>query len=376
MLGGDPQQCPARGHNPKGRAALNERRHVGCGSDDLFHVVEEKEGLPVPDKCDNPLAEGPALGFLHVQPLGHRGNHIRVIADVGQWDKRHAVEKLGRKHSPELEEHGGLPDPAGPCDRDDPVSPGEVDEGLQVDGSAEEGRTRFRQAVRKAGEPFALALERRRLRDNKTVALDRVELERAPHVLQPEPPKRDHADITPVLDLVVDGIGQHHSAGSRERLDPRRDVHGFAREPLVFDDYLTDVDAEANRNVLRRELALNPDRSLHRRERTREHAHAPVTEPLHDRPAKGVVMSLERSPVPLALLERRALVRLHQRRVADHVGEHHRDEPTVEPLTHGSTRIPRPGTRSSARDDDNAVRPTALGSRFVSGTRDPPENGS
>ena len=117
----------------------------------------------------------------------------------------------------------------------------------------------------------------------------------------------------------------------------------------MLDDHLADVDAEANRNVLRRELTLDGDRGLHRRERAREHAHAAVAEPLHDRPAERVVVSLERPPVPVALLERGALVRLQQRRVADHVGEHHRDEPTVEPLTHGSTLV-LPGTRSSARE--------------------------
>ena len=40
-------------------------------------------------------------------------------------------------------------------------------------------------------------------------------------------------------------------------------------------------------------------------------------------------------PVPVALLERRALVRLDQRRVSDHVGEHHRDEPTIERHSQG-----------------------------------------
>ena len=43
---------------------------------------------------------------------------------------------------------------------------------------------------------------------------------------------------------------------------------------------------------------------------------------------------LERAHVPVALVERQPLVGLHQRRVADHVGEHHGDEPTIEPLTH------------------------------------------
>jgi hypothetical protein len=239
------------------------------------------------------------------------------------------------------------------------VSPGEVDEGLQVGRSAEQRRARLGQVARKAGEPFALALEPRRLRDSQTVTRYRVELERAADVLQPEPPQGDHAEITPVLDLVVCGIGQHHPAWNRERLDSRRDVHSLAGEPLVLDDHLTNVNPEANRNVLRTELALYPDRGLHRRERAREHAHAPITEPLHDRPAKGVVMFVERSPVALSLLERHALIRLHQRRVPDHVGEHHRDEPTVEPLSHGSTLDPPVNARATARDDHIALRATS-----------------
>ena len=35
-----------------------------------------------------------------------------------------------------------------------------------------------------------------------------------------------------------------------------------------------------------------------------------------------------------------ALARLHERRVPDHVGEHHRDEPTIEPLSHDSSLVP------------------------------------
>ena len=53
-------------------------------------------------------------------------------------------------------------------------------------------------------------------------------------------------------------------------------------------------------------------------------------------PPNALVMALERAPVPLALLEREPLVRLHQRRVPGHVGEHHRNKATVEALNHGA----------------------------------------
>jgi len=59
--------------------------------------------------------------------------------------------------------------------------------------------------------------------------------------------------------------------------------------------------------------------------------------PLDDRPAERIVVALERTHVQVALVESQALVGLHQRRAPDHVGEHHCDEPTIEPLTHGAS---------------------------------------
>ena len=120
--------------------------------------------------------------------------------------------------------------------------------------------------------------------------------------------------------------------GHCEGLDPGGDVHRVAREPLRLDDHLAHVDADANRNLLRAELPLDRNCGVHRGERAREHAHAAVPEPLDDRPAEGIVVALERTHVPVALVDSQALVGLQKRRVPDHVGEHHRDEPTVEPL--------------------------------------------
>ena len=94
------------------------------------------------------------------------------------------------------------------------------------------------------------------------------------------------------------------------------------------------MDADANRNLVRGELALDRDRGEHRIERAREHAHGAVSQLLDDRPAERVVVALERAHVPVALVECHTLVSLHQCRVPDHVGEHHRDESTIEPLTH------------------------------------------
>jgi hypothetical protein len=78
--------------------------------------------------------------------------------------------------------------------------------------------------------------------------------------------------------------------------------------------------------------------------RSRDHApeleraaHAAVPEPLHDRLGEGVVVALQRAHVSVALVDSQALVGLQKRRVPDHVGEHHRDEPTIEPLTHNAS---------------------------------------
>lgn len=45
-------------------------------------------------------------------------------------------------------------------------------------------------------------------------------------------------------------------------------------------------------------------------------------------------MMVDRPPVPVALVDGLALVRLDQRGVADHVGEDHRNEPAIELLPH------------------------------------------
>ena len=132
-------------------------------------------------------------------------------------------------------------------------------------------------------------------------------------------------------------VGEQHSSRHGEGLDPRRDVDGVAGETLGLDDHLSHVDPDPNANVLPSELLLDGDRGARRGERAREHAHAPVAEPLDDRPAERVVVALERSEVPLPLGDAELLVRLQQGRIADHVGEGHRDEPPLESCAHAAT---------------------------------------
>ena len=137
---------------------------------------------------------------------------------------------------------------------------------------------------------------------------DRVDVERATDVLQLEAPQGDDLEIRLVPDLLVGGVRQHHAARRRKRLDPGRDVHGLSGEALRLDDHLAGVDAYADGNVQRREFTLDGDRGPNGGERTGEHAHTAVAEPLHDRPLGRVVVPLQRRPVTVALLERGSLV--------------------------------------------------------------------
>jgi hypothetical protein len=135
-------------------------------------------------------------------------------------------------------------------------------------------------------------------------------------------------------DLVVRGVGQTFTPPGTAKDSIRAAMFTASPVSRSGSTITSPTGTPMNRNVVRRELPLDRDRGEHRIERAREHAHAAVAEPLDDRPVEGVVVGLERTPVPVALVDSLALVRLDQRRVADHVGEHHGDEPTVELLTH------------------------------------------
>lgn len=69
------------------------------------------------------------------------------------------------------------------------------------------------------------------------------------------------------------------------------------------------------------------------------------------------MMALERVDVALPFLDPQALVRLEQRGVADHVGEHHGDEPPLERFGHGATFTPGRGRDhlGSSRDSGSEL---------------------
>jgi hypothetical protein len=79
----------------------------------------------------------------------------------------------------------------------------QLDERRQIGGPADQWRGRGGQVARQTGEPVALALQRSWIRHHDAVRRYRVELKRAPDVLEPEPPRAYGADVAPVLDLIV-----------------------------------------------------------------------------------------------------------------------------------------------------------------------------
>jgi hypothetical protein len=133
------------------------------------------------------------------------------------------------------------------------------------------------------------------------------------------------------------GVGQQHPTRDREGLDAGSDINRVANEILRLDDHFADVHADAHRDVLRGELALDCDGGVHRPQRAREHTHGAVTTTLDDGPAQGLVVMLDRAYVPLTFVDRDELVGLEQRRVVDHVGKHHRNELPLQTLLHPSS---------------------------------------
>ena len=284
-----------------------------------------------------PIVDRSSLGLLDVERFPERGKEVGGLGDIGHRHECDAVQELGCEHPAELHERAGLADPAGAGDRHDPVLAHELDERREVCRTPNERRDQVGQVAGQARPPLALAFQRGRIGHHDTVGRHGVELERPPDVLEPELPERHNGDVAPVLDLRVRRIGQQNTPGRREGLHAGGDVDGLTCQPLGLDGHLADMDADSHRNVLRAELLLDRDRGEHRVERAREHAHAPVSEPLDDGPAEGVVMAVERGPIPVALADGQLLIRLDQGGVADHVGEHHGDEPTIEALAHPTT---------------------------------------
>ncbi len=275
-LVGDPQRRPARHHDPEPWTARHELGNIGRCGDDLLEVVQHEEHLPVADERDDAVRDRPFLGLLHVERSAESREEAVRFGHVGEPDEGGPVGELGKEPPAELGHEARLAHAAGPGDRHDAVPAREVGELGQLMFAAEQGRPRLRQRGADRDNGLALPLERSPVRNDEPGACDRVKVERLADVLEPEGSERSHVQVGLVLDLLVHRVREEDRAGNGERLDPRGDVHRIAREPLGLDDHLARVDADANRDLLRRELLLDRDGGLHSGERAREHAHAPV----------------------------------------------------------------------------------------------------
>jgi hypothetical protein len=92
-LGIDPERSPAGGEDPELRAPGHQRGDVGGRRDHLFEVVEEQQGLLVPDQGDDALGLAPALCLFDGQRIGHGGDEVRGIGHGGQRDEGDPVEE-------------------------------------------------------------------------------------------------------------------------------------------------------------------------------------------------------------------------------------------------------------------------------------------
>src|SRR6266481_2547460 len=76
----------------------------------------------------------------------------------------------------------------------------------------------------------------------------------------------------PVAHVIMDRVGDEHSAGIGQGFDPRRDVDAVAIEIVALDDHVTEIDADAQLDaVVRRDIRvplghrlLDLDRTAHR----------------------------------------------------------------------------------------------------------------
>jgi len=158
----------------------------------------------------------------------------------------------------------------------------------------------------------------------------------------------------PVAHLIVDRIGDEHSAGIGERLDPRSDVDAVAVEVVAFDDHIAEIDADAQFDALVRRDACVPlrdrllhlDRATHRIDDAGKLHQYTVAGGLDDAAVVlGDLRIEELMAQRLEAFERAFLVRAHQPRIPRHIGGEDRGEPAAG--GHGCL-IPQKGWSSAA----------------------------
>ena len=92
-LGLDPEQRPAGGEDPQLRASAHQRGDLGRRRDHLFQVVEQQQGLLVPDQRNDALGLAPAFCLLDAQRIGQGGHEVGGIGNGGQRHEGDPVEE-------------------------------------------------------------------------------------------------------------------------------------------------------------------------------------------------------------------------------------------------------------------------------------------
>jgi len=158
----------------------------------------------------------------------------------------------------------------------------------------------------------------------------------------------------PVAHLIVDRIGDEHSAGIGERLDPRSDVDAVAIEVVALDDHVAEIDADAQfdaavcrdaRMPLGHRL-LHRNRAANRIDDARKFHQHSVAGGLDDAAmVLGDLRIEELMAQRFQAFERTLLVRPHQPRIPRHIGGEDRGETAAG--GHGCL-IPQKGWSSAA----------------------------
>ena len=183
VFGREPQRRTARHDDSQHGAALSQRRHFGCDSDDLLEVVQKQQGGPVADQGDDAVEERSFLGLLDVECGRERREERRRLGDVCKRDERESVRELCCEQPSELDQHARLSDPAGTGDRDHPLRSHEIGERGELACAPNERHRRSGETARQAREALALSLERSRVRYHQAVGRHGKEFEARPTFL-------------------------------------------------------------------------------------------------------------------------------------------------------------------------------------------------
>ena len=328
MLGGDPQRNPARDDEPQLRASARQLRNVGRRVDDLLEVVEHEQHLTIADERDDAVREGALLRLLHVEGRRERGRKpARSVTSAKPTKAAPSGKSRAASVRATLGRQTRLSHSARPRHRHDTVSRARVRRDRRARDPGRGARCSARAAAsrsRRSPRPFPRALTARERRGQRPRPR-RGRTARPTFLNWNEPSgaiSRSSWFLTwsyAVSERKTEPGTANDSTRAATLTASPVSRSGSTRTSPTWIPIRTGMPALA-------EIALHRDRGLHRCECAREHREAAVAEPLDDRSAGRVVIAVERAHVTVALLHGGLLVGLHERRVADHVGEHHRHE--------------------------------------------------